>query len=265
MNSPYNGKFRVSQIYKGVAHDGLDLVGVDSKEIHSTVNGVVEVAGWENAANHAQGFGLYVRIKQNGSEDRYYYGHMSEVKVAVGQTVKIGDVIGIEGSTGKSTGSHCHYCIRGNCSKKQIRNVNTISGIPNQLGTYDDGYAAKLAASKKSVDEIAKEVLAGKWGNGADRKARITAAGYDYAAVQNAVNALAGKAPVQSAPAVNYFSKYTGTSGSIVAALKAIGENSSFAYRSKIAKANGIKLYAGTAPQNTEMLNLLKQGKLIKP
>ena len=41
MNSPYNGKFRVSQQYKGTAHDGLDLVGIDSKEIHSTVNGVV--------------------------------------------------------------------------------------------------------------------------------------------------------------------------------------------------------------------------------
>lgn len=34
MNSPYNGKFRVSQIYKGAAHDGLDLVGIDSKESH---------------------------------------------------------------------------------------------------------------------------------------------------------------------------------------------------------------------------------------
>ena len=42
MNSPYNGKFRVTQQYKGSTHDGLDLVGVDSKEVHSTVNGVVE-------------------------------------------------------------------------------------------------------------------------------------------------------------------------------------------------------------------------------
>lgn len=46
MNSPYNGKFRVSQQFKGSAHDGLDLVGVDSKEVHSTVNGIVEKAGW---------------------------------------------------------------------------------------------------------------------------------------------------------------------------------------------------------------------------
>ncbi len=136
MNSPYKSKFRVSQIFKGSAHDGLDLVGVDSKEIHSTVNGVVERAGWENAANKKQGFGQYVRIKQDGSEDRYYFGHLSSVKVSVGQTVRIGDVIGIEGSTGKSTGSHCHYCIRGNCSTSQIRDVCAISGIPNKVGTY---------------------------------------------------------------------------------------------------------------------------------
>ena len=190
MNSPYNGKFRVSQTFKGITHDGLDLVGIDSKEIHSTVNGTVEVAGWENAANHSQGFGQYVRIKQTGSEDRYYYGHMSSINVKVGQTVKIGDVIGIEGSTGKSTGFHCHYCVRGNCSKSQIRNINTISGIPNQLGTYDDGYAAKLAAQKKTVEELAKEVMNGVWGVGEDRKKRLTDAGYDYNAVQKAVNAL---------------------------------------------------------------------------
>lgn len=191
MNSPYNGKFRVSQQYKGSTHDGLDLVGIDSKEIHSTVNGVVEKAGWENALNHNQGFGLYVRIKKNNSVDRYYFGHMSKVLVKKGQAVKIGDVIGIEGSTGKSTGSHCHYCARGNSSKSQIKDICAISGIPNKLGTFDDGYAAKLKAqkeAKKSNEEIAREVIAGKWGNGADRKKKLIAAGYDYSAIQKIVN-----------------------------------------------------------------------------
>ena len=44
--------------------------------------------------------------------------------------------------------------------------------------------------SKKSVNEIAKEVIQGKWGNGENRKARLTAAGYNYSEVQNAVNTL---------------------------------------------------------------------------
>ena len=46
------------------------------------------------------------------------------------------------------------------------------------------------APPKKSVDEIAREVIAGKWGNGADRQNRLTAAGYNYAQVQARVNQL---------------------------------------------------------------------------
>jgi len=41
---------------------------------------------------------------------------------------------------------------------------------------------------KKTIDELAREVIAGKWGNGADRVKRLTAAGYDYDAVQKRVN-----------------------------------------------------------------------------
>ena len=47
------------------------------------------------------------------------------------------------------------------------------------------------AGAGKSIDELAREVLQGKWGNGAERKKRLEAAGYDYAAVQKKVNQLA--------------------------------------------------------------------------
>ena len=43
---------------------------------------------------------------------------------------------------------------------------------------------------EKSIDAVAREVIRGKWGNGADRKKRITSAGYDYSAVQKRVNEL---------------------------------------------------------------------------
>lgn len=56
------------------------------------------------------------------------------------------------------------------------------------------GYVTTLsgstAAPTKSVEEIAREVIRGKWGNGAERKKKLTAAGYDYATVQAAVNRL---------------------------------------------------------------------------
>ena len=51
-------------------------------------------------------------------------------------------------------------------------------------------YTGKNTVVKKTVTELAKEVIAGKWGNGRDRKNRLTAAGYDYTAVQNKVNEL---------------------------------------------------------------------------
>lgn len=113
-------------------------------------------------------------------------------------------------------------------------------------------------SSKKSNEEIANEVIAGKWGNGTDRKNRLTSAGYDYNAVQDIVNKKLG------ASGTSYYKKYTGSSVSLVDALKAVGVDSSMANRKKIAKANGISNYTGTASQNTKLLNLLKQGKLKK-
>lgn len=69
--------------------------------------------------------------------------------------------------------------------------------------------------------------------------------------------------PTQSSSA-SYYPKYTGKSVSLVDALKSLKIDSSFANRKKIAVKNGIKAYLGTAKQNTQMLTLLKQGRLKK-
>lgn len=149
MNSPYMGKFQVTQT-QHTEHDGLDLVGIDSKEIHSTVSGTVVFAGWENPQNKKQGFGQYVCIK--GSDGNYYYfGHLSEIRVKYGDAVKVTDVIGVEGSTGYSTGSHCHYCCRKQFARGNAHDISAISGIPNALGTYDDGYRPGAAPAKKQM------------------------------------------------------------------------------------------------------------------
>lgn len=157
MNSPYMGKFKVTQIQHS-SHDGFDLVGLDSKEIHATVSGVVHYAGWENPANTKQGFGQYVCIKSADGK-YYYYGHLSQIKVHTGDKVKVTDVIGIEGYTGHTIpegagGSHCHYCCRPKFSVGNAYNISQLSGIPNALGTYDDGYrpgTAPKPAEKKSI------------------------------------------------------------------------------------------------------------------
>lgn len=66
-------------------------------------------------------------------------------------------------------------------------------------------------------------------------------------------------------PTKTYYPKCASKYTSFVDALKSIKVNSSFANRFKIASKNGIKIYVGTSSQNIKLLNLLKQGKLIKP
>lgn len=111
---------------------------------------------------------------------------------------------------------------------------------------------------QKSVEEIAKEVIAGKWGSGEDRKKKLAAAGYDYATVQAKVNELlSGSA---------YYPQYTGTSKQIDVVLKAIGVPDKFIgnrmKRKPIATANGISGYTGKAAQNLSLIALAKKGKL---
>ena len=61
------------------------------------------------------------------------------------------------------------------------------------LGNSSDcTIAGSTKTTTKSIDELAREVIQGKWGNGQDRKKRLTAAGYDYYAVQNRVNQMLG-------------------------------------------------------------------------
>lgn len=71
---------------------------------------------------------------------------------------------------------------------KKCADDNAGYSVFDEKGTVV--YVGKNAAAKKTVLELAKEVIAGKWGNGQDRKNRLTAAGYDYTAVQNKVNEL---------------------------------------------------------------------------
>jgi murein DD-endopeptidase MepM/ murein hydrolase activator NlpD len=83
-------------------HTGLDIRADIGDPIHATAGGTVTVAGWTG------GYGKMVEINHgNGFATRY--GHMSEIDVQVGQPVKIGQVLGKVGTTGRSTGPHLHY------------------------------------------------------------------------------------------------------------------------------------------------------------
>ncbi len=83
-------------------HEGMDFTAPIGADIFATGNGTIQSAGWQ------QGYGNCVQVN-HGYGYLTLYGHMSAIKVRVGQSVKRGDVIGLVGSTGKSTGPHLHY------------------------------------------------------------------------------------------------------------------------------------------------------------
>ena len=86
-------------------HEGQDFAGSYGSPVYGTAEGVVTYAGWEN------GYGQLVKIQHSfGIETRY--GHLSRIRVNVGDRVSRGDRIGDMGSTGRSTGNHLHYEIR---------------------------------------------------------------------------------------------------------------------------------------------------------
>jgi murein DD-endopeptidase MepM/ murein hydrolase activator NlpD len=85
----------------GRMHNGIDMIGKSS--IMAADEGVVEFAGYKSG-----GLGNAVIINHNNGF-KTTYGHMKSVSVKKGQIVEKGDVIGIMGSTGRSTGTHLHF------------------------------------------------------------------------------------------------------------------------------------------------------------
>lgn len=136
--------------------------------------------------------------------------------------------------------------------------VNGVNGKTDISILYRDIELPKKENTKKDIDTIAKEVLDGKWGNSPDRKGNLEKQGYNYSEVQNAVNNLINNKTIK------YYPQYKGTSISIVVALESIGvKDLSKSHRKLIAQANGINNYKGTAQENTSLVKLVKQGKLI--
>ena len=72
----------------------------------------------------------------------------------------------------------------------ELMGYAVMDAVAKLYGLQKKEEEIKPGAVKKTVDQLAKEVIAGKWSNGAERKKKLTDAGYDYSAVQKRVNAL---------------------------------------------------------------------------
>lgn len=96
-SDPFNGRARM--------HRGVDIPGPVGTPIYATADGIVSRSEW------ASGYGNLVEIA-HGNDMATRYGHMSKLLVTPNQRVRRGQMIGLMGSTGRSTGSHLHYEIR---------------------------------------------------------------------------------------------------------------------------------------------------------
>lgn len=124
-------------------HKGLDFSAPQGTPIYATGDGIIEAAGYSEG-----GYGNHVMIN-HGYGYETLYGHMVRIKVRVGQRVKRGEVVGWVGSTGKSTGPHCHYEVHINGNA-----VDPVYFFYNDLGPEQYERLLKIAAtgSARSFD-----------------------------------------------------------------------------------------------------------------
>ena len=104
-------------------HKGVDLVGKGSKHIYPVNNGTVVYIKKLNT-----GYGYHVLVNHGGGIWSLY-AHLSKIYVKAGQTVNKNTILGVEGSTGNSTGSHLHLEIRKNESGGQVDPITFLNNI----------------------------------------------------------------------------------------------------------------------------------------
>ena len=216
-------------------HKAIDIVPSDKSEpnIISINNGTVEtvvndIKGTNHKSKGLDTYGNYVKIKQdNGKTALYAHMKYNSIKVNKGEYIKKGEVIGTIGETGNAYGKHLHL---------EIQNKDNIKENPI-VTLKENSTSSTKNNNQKNVQK------------------NITNIQTNTSKNKNHTNPTSNN---------NYLSAKEYHHGSIVDALKAIGINSSYNYRKKLAIKNGITNYKGSYFQNIKMLNLLKQGKLKK-
>lgn len=114
LSEPMKHRYRVTSKYgarrdpftgRKAFHNGLDFAGPIRAKIHATSNGRVIFAGRKGA------YGKYIEI-DHGMGIKTTYGHLAKIMVKKGDMIERGQIVGLQGNTGRSTGDHLHYEVR---------------------------------------------------------------------------------------------------------------------------------------------------------
>ena len=115
---------------KGRFHPGIDMISASGDRLVKAISsGIVRIIAYEE-----DGFGYYTTVQQQDGY-RAIYAHLDSISVQTGQIIEAGDVIGIEGNTGNSTGIHLHLELRSEpYSTSDSIDIATYLGIENKTG-----------------------------------------------------------------------------------------------------------------------------------
>lgn len=181
MSSAYNSKDQKSE------DNAAKLATALLKKYNLSIDHLYTHTHWLNVRDGKSGSVDYLNTAKNSYKmcPLYILPHWSAFKAKVQAYMK----------SGTSTTTTQLYRVRKSWSDAKSQ-IGAFASLDNAKKVCKSGYSVFDAngnvvyPAKKSVDEIAHEVIQGKWGNGTDRKNRLTNAGYDYSAVQKRVNEL---------------------------------------------------------------------------
>lgn len=130
-------------------HGGVDFGAPTGTPVRAAADGVVELAQWNG------GYGKYVRIEHpKYGPYKTAYAHLSKINVKKGESVKQGEVIGLVGSTGRSTGPHLHYEFKVNDKR-----VNPLTQVLPDSAALDPKKMAAFEAHRDIWLPLLEEVV----------------------------------------------------------------------------------------------------------
>ncbi len=108
------GRTQFAAVFGGLRdgrHNGIDIAAAYGAEILSESRGKVVYIGDQDKYCYRRGYGKFVMVQNENDSHTLLYAHLSKIKIAVGDKLKKGDVLGLIGTTGLATGPHLHFSV----------------------------------------------------------------------------------------------------------------------------------------------------------
>lgn len=118
-------------------HNGQDYALPLNTNVLSNISGTVDTVAYDK-----DGYGNYVVVK-DGTGRLHYYAHLNKSSVNVGDVVSVGDVLGLSGSTGRSTGAHLHYEVKNTDGTRIDPDMFTTGDYTISNTDSDDNYIVR--------------------------------------------------------------------------------------------------------------------------